>query len=1613
LKEKKDVQVSIIVTARNDDHGGGFLQRMQVFTNALIAQCDRHKLRAELIVVEWNPMPERQPLYEVLSWPEKSEYCSVRFIEVPPEIHNSYKYSENLGLYQMIAKNVGIRRSRADFIVATNIDILFSDDLIKFMASGKMRERVSYRVDRYDIPEDVPVDAPVEEQLEYCRQNLIRNNERDGTRNFMTGKYFPTYVGLYTDSTRLHFNACGDFTLMSKNDWYRLRGYPEFDMYSAHIDSIMLLMTYHDGIQQEILPDTMQTYHIEHSSSMIAEKASKLFKDLNSAGVPQVKITQIEEWAREMNISGRPILFNGPDWGHVSEVFKDTYILRAERDRNNNGNGSSNNGSEEKANLIFLSVIVAGTGNAKSIGACLDSLSAQTLSVNDFEVLLVADQNSDHNELINKYKEKIDLRVIHPDIDGLSAAYAAAVREAGGEAVVFINHDSIADVNMLHEHFHFHKNNPPVNKDIWAHLNFEHAVMVGRREWDRNLDITPLMESSLKEKRAISDGESLEWHYFKCDNLSCNRDFIIRYGNFDETFNVNGDLDLGYRLSRHGMKMIYIGSAKSYRTAPLTLERLKEIAFAEGHFAYALGTKYLDEEVHDWCRVKGSRARVADLEKEMSEVLNKLQSSHEFTNEISLSYDRFREYHRSQGLISAESEKADICKRVFKGKLFEQARHKDEKTVLVISETLPLHDINQEDKELLAIIEVLARNNTVTFLSRKGVEKGKYIENLRKIGVSVFYDIDGLQEQVMVESKSVSHASQVEIGELLTHRKYDVILLQGPEIATLYMNPARDYSSQSVVMINTIESWSSNRKERAGKLYVYNEADVVIAYPEAAGRLSSVLPEQDIKILPDTGDYVSHEKSLKLIMDKLPLPQNKHLEKFRIFTDSISNSSFWSNKTEMTVIFILNDNLDTSIQSLQSLLKYSNPELSNMIVAINNKRCDGAGDSLERESRHYFRYDNQKELDIFIAEIIKGCSSDYIAIVESSVIVSTHWDRRLVAHLKNRPEIGIITARNSEFSYKSTYDFERDAHKIFQSDRGRVKYSEKVNTPCLAINRSLCKKDGYSDLKGLLLKIMATHKIAIAQDTYVFHIKNGLRIKKHLSFGRTIRKKLSIIMPASNGGERLRDSINSLCLQKEVDYRDVEIIVIYSGADKGTASQLSSIEAPCSFQSYIQKGRGLSAALNYGLGKAYGEYVLFVSQESVAQDNLINEHLNTHLKHEGKDTAVLGHISLSGMDGSSPLMQYLSKNPRLPFASPMVYNFNDITRPEDAGHFYLPNISLKRAIFNEVGAFDDEMPDEWAGIEFGSRFSLNGYKVSYNRKSLVACETSLNLKEFLDEQVAAGRQFAVMAYRHPEIWHIEGARSQCLYYYYEKQGLFERVKEIACELEDMTDDKRGNYKYAGTPLLEKCYYMMANYCFASGIYDVVTDMESTDWMSKYAQIKGVDTEDIINENRAYEMLFEGYWHIGRCDHQTFSRYIERSSGIMEGHPSAYYAAGNFYFDLNEFKLAEDTFEQGIEKRKNFREDLIFPVEDESLYSIWLAMSCIPQGKYSKAAAILESLIGERLNLSEEQEALTYKCLSMSYRHLGDEKRAAFCKEEAERLGENIRTKEELLCVSTR
>ena len=108
---------SVVAAARNDDHGGNLPRLLQTFLNALVAQAHRHRVPVELVPVEWNPPPEKVPLAQALRWPADSAPRRVRIITVPPEVYLRRWLAEVLPLFQMIARNVGIRRAKGEFIL--------------------------------------------------------------------------------------------------------------------------------------------------------------------------------------------------------------------------------------------------------------------------------------------------------------------------------------------------------------------------------------------------------------------------------------------------------------------------------------------------------------------------------------------------------------------------------------------------------------------------------------------------------------------------------------------------------------------------------------------------------------------------------------------------------------------------------------------------------------------------------------------------------------------------------------------------------------------------------------------------------------------------------------------------------------------------------------------------------------------------------------------------------------------------------------------------------------------------------------------------------------------------------------------------------------------------------------------------------------------------------------------------------------------------------------------------------------------------------------------------------------------------------------------------------
>jgi hypothetical protein len=381
--------LSVVVAARNDDHGKNMLHRMQIFVTGFLEQARRHMLASELIIVEWNPPPGRPRLADALVWKGADGPCRVRIIEVPPAVHRRYPHADRLPLFQMIAKNVGVRRARGRFVLCTNIDLLFSGALIKLCASGRLDSRCLYRVDRLDVPADVPVGVPVTEQLEFCRRNVLRVNTRWGTfergqspaivvisrlrqrleagslqewlarRGRISRERFRRLLqsatvgssparmarAVWRGSARLargvtfgvmnlpsawdrlcretirplHTNACGDFTLLAREQWWSLRGYPELPMFSLHLDSVFCQMAHHAGVREVMLGRRCRAYHLDHESGWSPQEQIRLLRRMEDLSVPVVHHQLYDGWVSTMRRQRGAILFNGEDWGLEKE----------------------------------------------------------------------------------------------------------------------------------------------------------------------------------------------------------------------------------------------------------------------------------------------------------------------------------------------------------------------------------------------------------------------------------------------------------------------------------------------------------------------------------------------------------------------------------------------------------------------------------------------------------------------------------------------------------------------------------------------------------------------------------------------------------------------------------------------------------------------------------------------------------------------------------------------------------------------------------------------------------------------------------------------------------------------------------------------------------------------------------------------------------------------------------------------------------------------------------------------------------------------------------------------------------------------------------------------
>jgi len=124
----------------------------------------------------------------------------------------------------------------------------------------------------------------------------------------------------------VHMSACGDFTLMAREHWFDVRGYAELDQFSMNLDSILCYAAHHAGAREQLLPEPMRIYHIEHGagSGWTPEGEGKLYARISQQGIQSVSYQDLVALITQMRSLHAPVIFNMDDWGLAAHTFPET-----------------------------------------------------------------------------------------------------------------------------------------------------------------------------------------------------------------------------------------------------------------------------------------------------------------------------------------------------------------------------------------------------------------------------------------------------------------------------------------------------------------------------------------------------------------------------------------------------------------------------------------------------------------------------------------------------------------------------------------------------------------------------------------------------------------------------------------------------------------------------------------------------------------------------------------------------------------------------------------------------------------------------------------------------------------------------------------------------------------------------------------------------------------------------------------------------------------------------------------------------------------------------------------------------------------------------------------
>jgi glycosyltransferase involved in cell wall biosynthesis len=271
----------------------------------------------------------------------------------------------------------------------------------------------------------------------------------------------------------------------------------------------------------------------------------------------------------------------------------------------------------------IISVVIPTYNRADLLAAALQSLRGQDISREEFEVVVVDDGSTDQTaEVCRTFGAEMQVRYVQLSHVGTSAAKNLGIFLSRGVLTFLFDDDDVATPDLLRMHIQSHQQHPE-----------EEVAILGYTTWAPGLEKSEVMHfvtdvgHYLFSYGNLRDGQILDYTHFWTGRISCKRTFLVRRGVFNPDIQpAYEDIELGYRLARHGLKILFNRAAVSYMNRPITYDDFCRRCELQGRSQFIVRQYHTEPVVDEHVRVTDAQEEWIRIRPELGEKVERVRA---------------------------------------------------------------------------------------------------------------------------------------------------------------------------------------------------------------------------------------------------------------------------------------------------------------------------------------------------------------------------------------------------------------------------------------------------------------------------------------------------------------------------------------------------------------------------------------------------------------------------------------------------------------------------------------------------------------------------------------------------------------------------------------------------------------------------------------------------------------------------------------------------------------------------------------------------------------------------------------------------------------------------